>query len=86
MEMKLQLPMALVALTACAGTANAVSLSLIAKANVPTQQFPCTNQRASQSSEAFTWMAFAEAAIPDARQMNEWERQDADEFFWSHFA
>jgi hypothetical protein len=83
--MRLQLPMALGLLAAYAGTANAASLSLESEASVPTQQFSPISQEPSDSSVALTWIAFAKAAIPDARPMLDWERQDADEFFWSQF-
>ena len=83
--MRLQLPMALGLLAAYAGTANAASLSLESEASVPTQQFSPICQQPSDSSAALAWIAFARAAIPEARPMLDWERQDADEFFWSQF-
>lgn len=77
--------MALGLFAACAGTANSASLSLSSEASVPTQQFSPISQRSSDNSEALAWISFAKAAIPDARPMLDWERQDADEFFWSQF-
>ena len=88
MGMCLQIPrewMVLGLFAACAGTVNAASLSLESEASVPTQQFSPVTHQPSDSSEALGWIAFARAAIPDARPMLDWERQDADEFFWSQF-
>ncbi|MEW6157037.1 MAG: hypothetical protein AB1813_06365 [Verrucomicrobiota bacterium] len=77
--------MALGLFAACAGTAHAVSLSLESEASVPTQQFSPSRQQPSEVSDALSWIAFANRAIPDARPMLDWERRDADEFFWSQF-
>jgi hypothetical protein len=31
------------------------------------------------------WIAFAQAALPQCRPMEDWEREAADEFLWSEF-
>jgi hypothetical protein len=30
-------------------------------------------------------VGLAKAALPDSRPLEDWERQAADDFFWSHF-
>lgn len=86
MGMQWNLP---VAFLSCAvvhiGTASAASLSVQSEASVPTQHFSPVNANPAGSSEVLAWIAFAKAVIADARPMHDWERQDADEFFWSQF-
>ncbi len=70
---------------ATVGPAQTASHSVGAEAGDPGQPSPAANPSPLDSSNALAWIAFAKAANPGARPMQDWERQDADEFFWSQF-
>lgn len=65
---------------------NAASFELRAEAALPTQQFANPSEGECDTTAGLAWMSFAKAALADGRPMLDWERQDADEFFWSQFA
>ncbi len=72
-----------------ASTGSAASMEWCLSSGVPTQSFflPVMDKIASAVIEpALPLMALAGALLPESRPLADWERKDADEFFWSQFA
>ena len=64
--------------------ANAAPLSIDSEASFPNQQLSRVGQQPMQVLDVLGWSAIAKAVMADARPLQNWERQDAEEFFWSH--
>lgn len=70
-------------------TGSAASMEWCASSCMPTQSYvlPTLDSVVPAAAEpALPLMALAEALFPGSRPMADWERKDADEFFWSQFA
>jgi hypothetical protein len=70
-------------------TGNAATMEWHASGGTPTESFDLMNFAAAVPSgpqAALSMMALAEAVLSDSRPLADWERKDADEFFWSHFS
>jgi len=96
---KQQIP---VAPMACVLSANALRDSaVISSSNVATLEWTVAEGLPTQCSNLFAFgmgkdipvesaglalRTLARIALPDSRPMQDWEKEDADEFFWSQFA
>jgi hypothetical protein len=68
------------------GTSNAASLEFQSEAEMPTENFPAYGVPAQDDASAgLAWIALGKQLLPEGRPLLDWERQDADEFFWSQF-
>lgn len=70
-------------------TGNLASVEWGASGGMPTQsfEFGATSVASSIGAvSALSLIAVAESVFSEARPLADWERKDADEFFWSKFA
>ncbi len=70
-------------------TCSAASMEWCVSSCTPTQSYvlPTLGRvRPAAREPALPLMALAQALLPESRSMADWERKDADEFFWSQFA
>lgn len=73
--------------SASTGTSNVASLDFQSEATIPKENFPTYGAAENDSaSSSLGWIAFGKELLPEGRPLLDWERQDADEFFWSQFA
>jgi len=69
-------------------TGSAASMEWSACTTMPrhTSELPFLETTPAVAPEpAVPLMALARALLPESRAMADWERKDADEFFWSQF-
>ena len=72
--------------SASSGTWNAASLEFQSEVAVPRENFPANGLTANDTvGSSLTWIALGKELMPEGRSLLDWERQDADEFFWSQF-
>ncbi len=70
-------------------TGNLASVEWRVSGETPTQifEFGAALEAGSTGAvSALSLMALAESVLADSRALSDWERRDADEFFWSQFA
>ena len=70
------------------GSQSAATVEWQVVGEMPTQSFDSTPQDVrppSAAAPALSLISLARAVIPDSRPMSDWERNAADEFFWSQF-
>jgi len=70
-------------------TGSAASMEWCASGRMPTQSYVLPSLHGvvpAPAEPALPLIALAEALLPESRSLADWERKDADEFFWSQFA
>ena len=70
-------------------TGNLTSVEWRVSGGTPTQSFEfgaASEAAPTGAKSALSLIALAESVWSDARSLSDWERKDADEFFWSQFA
>lgn len=67
-------------------TGSAASMEWCASSAMPTQSYVATSVSTAAAEPALPLIALANALLPESRPMTDWERKDAEEFFWSQFA
>ena len=93
---KQQVPFALLACfgplingNAIVPSSNAATLELTMTEESPTQCSPVfagEMARPVVRSDGLTLGALSRSTLPDSRNLEDWERKDLDDFFWSHFS
>ncbi len=68
------------------GTTNAASLEFQSELATPTENFSYCAPDQDEARTSLAWIALGKELLPEGRPLLDWERQDADEFFWSQFA
>lgn len=96
MQATIQFPLAAAALFAASMTnpralvtGTVASMEWCMSEGMPTQSYmlPDFGSLTPAATEpALSLMMLANALLPESRAMADWERRDADEFFWSQFA
>jgi hypothetical protein len=72
--------------SASSGTSNAASLEFQSEVAVPRENFQANGLTEHDTlGPNLAWIALGKQLIPEGRPLLDWERQDADEFFWSQF-
>ena len=69
-------------------TGSCASVEWQVDAGVPTQAFSpehAGDPSLDEARSALALVALAGAMVPGSRPLADWERRDADEFFWSQF-
>jgi hypothetical protein len=69
-------------------TGSAATMELRASCGMPTDSSAFSTfaiPSAIGTESGLSMIAIAKAALPDSRPLADWERKDADEFFWSQF-